>query len=236
MTEPRNINELISQSEAFQKSLERYKAKKLNTRHEPTETERQYAKKVYAKDEKTVSLKYEDLKKAFWLEAKMLKSDYEIKNSSLYASLVGYFSGNGLDQSKGILVMGGTGCGKSLFFKAMQSALFTMKVSAYRIVSCIDAEQTIRMDGEYDQFKKGAVLFDDLGTENTETVVYGNRVNVMSEILQIRYNEFQNTGQKTFITTNLLMEDIEKKYGTRISDRLTEMCNIIIFNWESFRK
>lgn len=37
-------------------------------------------------------------------------------------------------------------------------------------------------------------------------------------------------------TTNLKVEELEKKYGKRVYDRMKEMFNVILWEGESFRK
>lgn len=243
MGEVRSISEIIQQSENFKAAQDKWN-QQFNRKSEPNDNEKEYYKKVFGEKSKAVPIKYEKLRTKFWEIAKILVPDYKIEDSEKYRNLVKYFAGEAgeLDPEKGLLINGGTGSGKSKFFSVMQQSLLNLRASAYRIVSCIDVEQSIRMESmgvesnPYQHFNHGVMCFDDLGTESSETVIYGNRVNVMSEILQLRYNSFQNKGVKTHITTNLLMSEIEKRYGTRISDRISEMCNIVIFSWESFRK
>lgn len=237
MAEIKHISDLtpdqLRQSEGFltaQKKWNEY----FNSKPEPTEFEKQYFKKVYKDSEEKEPILYEHLRDMFWSKAKEIEG-YKVNDPATYRELTQYFLNP--EKEKGILIAGGTGSGKTLFFKLMQMSLLNLRIPAFRIVSCIDVEQAIRSEqAQYSDFAFGDMCFDDLGTESAETVIYGNRVNVMSEIIQIRYNAFQNKGLKTHYTTNLTPDEIEKRYGTRISDRLNEACTNYIFSWDSFRK
>lgn len=240
MSEPKRLSEIeiVSQSLAFMEAQKKWN-QKLSKPTEKTEAEKEYYKKVYGEPEPEIPLTYDEAKGLFWRTAKSLIPDYQIQDKETYVNLVKYFFGmdGTLDNEKGLLLIGGTGCGKTQLFKVMQQTLFNTKIPSFRICECINVEYAIRSgNSTYEDFDLGMISFDDLGSEQIETVVFGNRVTVMNEILQLRYNSFQRSGLKTHITSNLSEVEIESKYGTRIFDRIKEMCNIIIFDWESFRK
>lgn len=238
MAEPIKISELtpdqIKQAEGFLTAQKKWN-EHFTKKSAPTEFEKQYYKKVYSATAEPEPIIYEDLRDMFWSKAKQLCPDYKVHEPGTYREITNYFLNP--EKDKGILIAGGTGSGKTQFFKIMQISLLNLRLPAYRIVSCIDVEQAIRSEqAQYSDFAFGDMCFDDLGTESAETVIYGNRVNVMSEIIQIRYNAFHNKGIKTHYTTNLAPDEIEKRYGTRVSDRLKEVCTTYIFDWDSFRK
>lgn len=74
--------------------------------------------------------------------------------------------------------------------------------------------------------------FDELGRETIPAKYYGNEVNVMEQIFQLRYD----MKVKTHVTTNLRPFQIEKYYGEHIYDRAIEMFNFIEVKGESRRK
>lgn len=240
MSDPKRIGDLttdmLTRSNAFVEAQKKWNAK-FNTNPNP-ELQKEYVKKVYAeKTEEPVT--YEQAKKVFWFIAKQLEAEYEVNDvaKGKYPDLIKYFlSEGGLDLNKGILIYGNTGGGKTLFFKIIQQMLFNLNQRAFRICQCIDVEQSIRMGSDYSDFNLGVICFDDLGSEQKETLVFGNRVTVLSEILQLRYNSFQNNGLITHCTTNLTIEELEQRYGSRVIDRAKEMFNFVTFNWDSFRK
>ena len=73
---------------------------------------------------------------------------------------------------------------------------------------------------------------DDMGTEPLEVQEFGNMHRPLTDLLTRRY---ENRGF-TFITTNLVPQQIRKLYGDRIADRLNEMVDKIVFDNPSFRK
>lgn len=93
----------------------------------------------------------------------------------------------------------------------------------------------------------GFWIIDDLGTEPPGHH-YGSKVNVISELLMLRYENFTeyriwDDSQKakyqrplTFATTNYNTSELQEVYGTRVFDRIIEMMNDIILHGESRRK
>jgi len=58
----------------------------------------------------------------------------------------------------------------------------------------------------------------------------------MQVILMGRYDQFIENGMKTFITTNIYGDEIDKLYGYRVKSRMREMCNDIYYPGEDRRK
>jgi len=77
--------------------------------------------------------------------------------------------------------------------------------------------------------------FDDLGAENCEAVYFGNKVNLMSDIMMSRYELFLR-GIITHCTTNLSPQDLQDRYGERIRSRFREMFNVIKIGGNDRRK
>lgn len=166
----------------------------------------------------------------------------------IYFQLYTYFikQDTGLDLKKGLLLTGSIGTGKTTAMKIF-SKMFAFKIASTRYIirefnitgmEIIDqyGRDSYMMDGVPLQKKPITVCFDDLGMEETNSQLYGNKANVVGEILLDRYDCFINSGMITHATTNLLISDLEKIYGDRIRDRLREMMNLIIFKGESLRK
>lgn len=168
-------------------------------------------------------------------------------NVTIVQELCKYFTGdsrfNG-DLNKGLLLAGGVGVGKTTMMK------FFMKnqVQSYRMESCREVESKFSADGEQfvyfcsfmipiatnaDPFghQSVGICFDDLGTE-ANAKHYGKEKNVMAEIILNRYdNKLPFTA--THITTNLTAEELAKQYGSRVTDRMRQMFNIIEFSPET---
>lgn len=165
-------------------------------------------------------------------------------NQAIVIQLCHYFSGDERftgDPRKGLLLVGGVGIGKS----TMMQFFSRNQVASYRLMSCRDIESDFSSDGEKsvqacsynidiatnsDPFghKVMGYCFDDLGTE-ANGKHFGKEKNVMAEILLNRYDN-QLEGKYTHITTNLTADEIKNQYGSRVTDRMREMFNLIIFD------
>jgi hypothetical protein len=155
------------------------------------------------------------------------------------------------DPKKGIMLMGNPGVGKTHlmnFFAKNPKASYiipTCKIITERYANKWSHEEksTIEYYSElkradvghqWDQLELGA-CFGDLGSETGEASSYGNKKNVMEEIIFNRY-EANLPCYMTHFTTNLNSEELGQKYGQRFRDRLREMCNVFTIKGDSFRK
>lgn len=148
--------------------------------------------------------------------------------------------------SKGLLIIGDYGSGKTSVMQALEKSLQKTNVSfkrytAHQIVDLYDA-----MKDEYDRenfenkTQAGTRHFDDLLTEKVASN-YG-KVDIFQLILEKRYDN----NARTYITMNFddeFPKDIEKgldqlarRYGNRVYDRIFAMFNIVVFKGKSFRK
>jgi len=146
-----------------------------------------------------------------------------------------------MDLSKGILLMGGVGTGKSTIMRSFAlNQHVSFKFTSCMLVSYEFAEHGFKVILDYNKvdtiarnrFGQGerGVCFDDLGTEN-QRKRYGDSVNVMADIILNRYESVPHN--MTHITTNLNAEDIEYYYGKHIRSRMRKMFNILAFNNDS---
>ncbi len=167
------------------------------------------------------------------------------KNKDIIKALALYFTkderaeGYGLDLDKGLLIFGSIGCGKTFTMKAFR----TNPTASFLLVPCSEISNAFTHDGvealeKYGSPAKGKPsifngdkeygwCFDDLGTEEMSSS-YGNRRNVMAEVIQKVYNRSDLKG-RIHITTNLEVNQIEAMYGERVRSRMREMFNIINF-------
>lgn len=99
--------------------------------------------------------------------------------------------------------------------------------------------------------KVAGFCFDDLGSETTPSKRFGEEKNVLAEIILNRYdavtmyqpkededekpNPFRPLFCQTHIVTNILPEELEQRYGSRVRDRLTEMFNLITIDGKTRR-
>lgn len=142
-----------------------------------------------------------------------------------------------LDLSKGILLCGPVGCGKTTLMTLMRHV--TQPNYKFIIKTCRDISfefikegyQTIQKyshgNNSYNENKN--YCFDDLGVE-TNLKYYGNECNVMAEIILSRYDIFISKQVITHITSNLSASEIEAAYGNRVRSRLRNMLNLIAFD------
>jgi DNA replication protein DnaC len=148
-----------------------------------------------------------------------------------------------LDLSKGILLSGPVGCGKTTLMTLMRHVAqpnykFIMKTCrdiSFEFIK--DGYQTIQKysHGSNSHSEYRNYCFDDLGVE-TNLKYYGNECNVMAEIILSRYDIFISKQVITHITSNLSATEIETAYGNRVRSRLGELCNLIAFDSHSTDK
>lgn len=155
------------------------------------------------------------------------------------------------DVMKGILLKGPNGTGKS----HLMSFFMQNQNLSYRFVKTRDIENGCLAENDetrgsnffkYSNLIENSVngnafghimvgcCFDDLGSESVPVKIYGTEKNVMAEIICSRYDN-KLEGRATHITTNLAPSELEKLYGSRVRDRLREMCNEITVAGKSWR-
>lgn len=142
----------------------------------------------------------------------------------------------GIDLSKGIMLSGPIGCGKTSLMHLVRPFFYSKndyKIITTRHVSFEFAKSGYDSLAQYTlktphQNRLSGYCFDDLGAEQ-QIKHFGNDCNVMAEILITRYEHFVENNTITHITTNLSASEIEKVYGNRVRSRLRQMFNLIAF-------
>ena len=171
------------------------------------------------------------------------------ENEMIFKTLCLYFTGNpefekieeGFSLRKGLMLFGGVGVGKT----AMMQMFTSNQHASFAIMNCLEVTDSYSANGaeELARFKnllsaaanhpfgQSAIgqCFDDLGTETIPALHFGDRKNVMAEIILGRYAQGIDYNQ-THITTNLSVKELEATYGTRVLDRMSEMFNQISFS------
>lgn len=168
-------------------------------------------------------------------------------NEAIFEMLCMYFSGDeafemqgeGFSLKKGIALYGAVGCGKTSLMRMFMNNTFR----PFCITPCRKIADTYASEGSNalyyysstakvqkqlnNGFSEIGRCYDDLGTENSKKN-FGNEVNVMQDVL---YKVYDNNVIGNFhLTTNIIGDDIEQFYGTRIRSRMREMFNVIAFN------
>jgi len=191
----------------------------------------------------------------FLIDRENRKFEFDHKNKYVVEFFISFFFNHekleklGGDFRKGIFLYGSYGSGKSLLFEILEYLYQKIKKPILRVKTV----NTIRLVDEYrselsrlgqlasndqtiyQKMEKGPIHFEDLGAEK-KINHYGNQTEVMSDILQLRYSRFFKTKCKTFITSNLTPEQVKKRYGERVYDRMFQMFNFLELNGESRRK
>ena len=141
----------------------------------------------------------------------------------------------------GLLLCGGCGNGKSTMLKAFQQLLNHLQIQKPRNegiygIQIVDAKHIANLcKNNYEAYLKlcnvDMLGIDDLGTEPSEVMDYGNVYTPVIDLLTKRYEE----QLFTIITTNLTPSQIREHYDDRIADRLNEMVKKIIFKNDTYR-
>jgi DNA replication protein DnaC len=145
-----------------------------------------------------------------------------------------------IDLSKGILLSGPIGCGKTSIMHLIRT--FASPLSDYKIKTCRELSFEFAKNG-FDAINKYTLkqncqsrlpgyCFDDLGAEQ-QIKHFGNECNVMAEVLISRYEQFVENNSITHLTSNFSASEIEMLYGNRLRSRMRNMFNLISFNINS---
>ena len=192
-------------------------------------------------------LNYQDVLN--WIQTKgidLYGAHFNIPESDypLISKLIAYFlkdeataSQHGIDLSKGILLAGPVGCGKTSIMNIMK--YLTPVGHKFSIKPCREVSFEFIQDGYQVLHKYSTgnlyhndpkiICFDDLGVESN-LKYYGNECNVMAELLLSRYDIFISKRIPTHITSNLSASEIEQHYGIRVRSRLRELVNLIAYD------
>lgn len=150
---------------------------------------------------------------------------------------------------KGLFLRGATGAGKTwlmrLFARNQRQCfrMFNAKKVADSFSSNEDENQLDQFiqktknplnDKEMFMQKHAGLCIDDIGTEDIKTH-YGNKRNVIADVIELRYSA-GNCGVIFHATTNLKNEELSDYYGARAMDRMKEVWNFITISGTSRRK
>lgn len=177
--------------------------------------------------------------------------------SRFYTEDEGLVITNNFRFSKGLLIMGKVGCGKTLILKALSILLgrflcpvkpfypvFPIGISFFPVYLITDSFMKMGYDifnGDIkyresgltfaEKLNKPNLFIDDIGSENIVSN-YGNQTNVIGELFIRRYD----SRSAVFATTNLDPKSLLAFYGDRVYSRMTEMMNFIVMEGNDRRK
>lgn len=137
------------------------------------------------------------------------------------------------NKCRGLLCVGDCGRGKTLLCQKIMPTIFKFYLDKELLV--YDANDI--NDAYKDESKKidlidsrKFLMIDDFGLEN-EAVIYGEHKIVFNDIV----DKAEKLGRLLILTTNLMPDEIESKYGRRTIDRLKAITKPVIFKGESLR-
>lgn len=176
--------------------------------------------------------------------------------SRIYTEDKGIRYRNSFNFSKGLLIMGKVGCGKTLILKALTNLLGrflfwegrypTSQIGVSYFPAYVITDSFIKMG--YDIFNvdtnlcesglsfrknlnKPNIFIDDIGSENIVSN-YGNQTNVIGELFLRRYD----SRDTVFATTNLDPKSLLSFYGDRVYSRMSEMMHFCVMEGDDRRK
>ena len=136
-------------------------------------------------------------------------------------------AGLAANHGKGLFLYGNCGRGKSLLCRYALPAI--LLGYCRRVVSVFDTQQ---MNSDIDLvLSKHIISLDDVGTEDVSNV-FGNRRMAFAEVMDAA----EKHGKLLIISTNLPVDDIRKRYGDRVLDRIKSTTTRILFEGESLRE
>jgi len=152
------------------------------------------------------------------------ENELEMKHLPEYNQITEWMKSN---NGRGLLIIGSNGRGKTMIAKNILPVFFDYALG--KIVRCYHATE-INDNADFILTRR-IVILDDIGVEE-QMVSYGERRWIFPEIVD-RAEQKENI---LIITTNLVPDEIERKYGVRTRDRLRAICTPVLFNGEQRRK
>lgn len=140
----------------------------------------------------------------------------------------------GYDKTKGLLLRGVSGLGKSHVIKCIANN----ELTPVTIVSMLDIAVQIKTDGVFNLNTPDGnrIYIDDVGTEEAEVNHYGTKTNWFKEFIEMYHFKYPLGFNRLIISTNNSFEQLEQKYGFRVRSRIREMFNVIDVKGIDLRK
>lgn len=136
--------------------------------------------------------------------------------------------------TNGAILIGKPGVGKTTLIR--QPRMVSASVLAMEFqVNGLEAVKAI-INNQI-QYQNRTVIIDDLGLED-DVKHYGNGLDPIAYVVQRVYdiNQMSDDKIRLIFTTNLGKEELTKKYGVRVVDRIWEMCDRIQLEDTCIRK
>ena len=158
-----------------------------------------------------------------------------IKQLYYFATSNPFFEG---DLSKGILLQGKYGCGKTVLLETYSMLhnhtvrKFSLNYPLLSFIKSVELQEQIRKQS-VNMFVRRPLIIDEFGRESKTVLDYGNVTRPLTELLSLR----SDAGTLTHGTTNFIFSTLSSDdfYGGMIGDRLKTMFNFITLQGESRR-
>lgn len=141
--------------------------------------------------------------------------------------------GKYIKPSHGLALFGGVGTGKTTAMRCLSAMMGFPCISVASLDVIYARSGDVGIIDTMDAYRSATIAIDDIGTERARH--FGAEF-PMGDILARRYDLWQRSGVLTVLTGNLTAEERLARYGTRIVDRLAQMCVVVPCVWPSFRQ
>lgn len=127
------------------------------------------------------------------------------------------------NKNKGLFLIGANGQGKTIVATKILPLLIH---HYYSIIPDVAKATDLAKDPDaYVKSRKQICIIDDIGAEG-ETINYGERRKAFAELC----DHAEEVGKLLILTSNLDADDLRKKYGDRVCDRLRALTRAVVFN------
>lgn len=181
----------------------------------------EYAKVSFTEEQKTVLL---------CLYNNLLGKDYQIGKETQFGN-------------KSIMLIGPPGVGKTLIMRTVEAVTKAHYKRPLTYMHISDLNKLVQTNGTeiLKHYLNCHLCISDAGADNVIVNVYGNKINVLQQLLLLRYeNKNQAYNFKLYLDHNYGRTEFLKLFDDnigRLADRLLEMYNLFIpLGGKSFRK
>lgn len=146
-------------------------------------------------------------------------------------------------ESRGFIMRGGTGCGKTTFLRALKAVCSRAGVQYIDCARAADCEWLDWDETPMRLAENAFVLLDDMGTDEVVTV-YGNKRDRIGCLI-MDWAEWPRRYWKhvamLVVATNLTGEQLAARYGERVMSRLRDLRPVVLTapdrrGWQRFRE
>jgi DNA replication protein DnaC len=132
---------------------------------------------------------------------------------------------------KGVTVLGPVGTGKTWALKHSDIQCPVTSANSISGMYASGGMEQVKKHFMYQLQGRLPLIIDDLGTE----IIMGN-YGTKLDVIQWLILECYNVNTKMYFSTNLSLDELTERYGTRVTDRIKEDTYIIVLEGESRRE